>query len=56
METMTEHDKDLILSIVKHYMKQDLRRTIMLEVPQAYNNWVGRDVVEVHRVSDGKIL
>lgn len=50
---MTTHQMELLLASVKHYMPQDLRAKVMREVPEAYNAWVGHDVVEIVRVSDG---
>lgn len=50
---MGNHDKDLVLAVLAHHLTPDLRRKVMEEVPQAYNAWVGQDVVRVERVSDG---
>jgi hypothetical protein len=50
---MTDHEKDMVLAAVKHYMKPDLRARVMREVPDAYNAWVGRDVVDVVSVNGG---
>lgn len=53
---MTDHEKNLILAVVKHHMRPDLRRIVMTTVPSAYNAWVGHDVVQVARTSDGTAL
>jgi hypothetical protein len=51
---MTTHQMEMLLASVKHYMPQDLRAKVMREVPDAYNAWVQRDVVDVVSVSDGR--
>lgn len=53
---MTTHEMEQVLAVVKHYMDMDLRRKVMTEAPAAYNAWMGRDVVEVRRTSDGRKL
>lgn len=53
---MTEHEKDLILQVVKYHMDHELRREVMTQVPLAYNSWVGAPVVKVSRESDGSRL
>jgi hypothetical protein len=53
---MSNHDKDQVLAVLKYYLPQDLRRKVMLEVPRAYNAWMGAEYVRVHRVSDGDPL
>lgn len=52
---MTNHEKDLVLAVVKHHMRPELRRIVMTQVPQAYNAWVGREVTLVVR-ADGTTL
>jgi len=49
--SMTNHQKDQILQVIKYYMTSELRERIMREVPVAYNAWVGYAVVEVKEVS-----
>ena len=48
--SMTNHQKDQILQVIKYYMTSELRERIMREVPVAYNAWVGYAVVEVKEV------
>ena len=48
---MREYHKDQVLAVVKYYLKPELRRIIMREVPEAYNAWVGRTVMMTERVS-----
>ena len=55
-EYMNNHEKDLVLAVVKHYMKPELRRIVMTQVPQAYNAWMSGEYTEVRRVSDGSKL
>jgi len=47
------HHKDQLLTVLGHYMSQDLRQKLMLECPAAYNAWCGYDVVEVTRIVNG---
>jgi hypothetical protein len=54
MSNLTDHQKDQLLKILGYYMSQELRQKVMLEAPQAYNAWMGREVVRVHRMSDGE--
>ena len=51
---MTEHQKDLILKIVQHYMTPELRARIMREAPVAYNAWHGRAILDVVQLVNGK--
>jgi hypothetical protein len=44
---MTDHDKDQVLAVLRHYLTPDLRERVMAEAPTAYNAWVGREVVQV---------
>ena len=53
---MTDHEKNLVLAVVKHHMQPELRRKVMTSVPQAYNAWVGREVTQVIRKEDGSKL
>ena len=45
MTRLTSLQKDLLLQVVANYMQSDLRQTIMRELPDAYNAWMGRTVV-----------
>jgi hypothetical protein len=49
---LKSHHKDQLLSVLFHYMGQDLRQRLMLECPAAYNDACSREVVEVVRVDD----
>lgn len=51
---MTDHQKNLVLSVVKHYMDMDLRAKLIREVPDAYNALVGSNVVKVVH-QDGRV-
>ena len=53
---MTNHEKDQVLAVLKHYLPMELRATVMREVPAAYNAWMGREVVAVVRASDGSTI
>ena len=50
---LRSHHKDQLLTVLGHYMSQELRQKLMLECPAAYNAWCGYDVVEVVRLSNG---
>jgi len=51
--TLKSHHKDQLLTVLGHYMSQELRQKLMLECPAAYNAWCGYDVVEVTRTVNG---
>ena len=51
--TLKSHYKDQLLTVLGHYMSQELRQKVMLECPAAYNAWCGHDVVEVTRTVNG---
>lgn len=44
---MTDHQRQQLLDALMHYLPMDVRRKIMLEVPQAYNAYCGREIVRV---------
>ncbi len=50
----TDRQVRMLLEICFHYMKQDLRGKLIRECPQAYNAYVGHEVVKVYH-SDGRI-
>lgn len=52
---MTDHEKDLVLEVVKHYLPMDLRAKVMREIPLAYNAWMGMEVMKSVRISDGTV-
>lgn len=51
---MTDHEKNLILLVVKQHMSMDLRHQLIKEVPHAYNAFVGRPIVNVV-FEDGRV-
>lgn len=51
---MKSHHKDQLLTVLFHYMGQDLRQKLMLECPAAYNDACGREIVRVYRTSDNE--
>ena len=51
-DPIREHDKDLLLKVLFYYMDADLRRKLMEEVPQAYNNYCESQIVAVVRTDD----
>jgi hypothetical protein len=53
---MNDHQKTQLLEALKYYMKPELRRRIMAELPEAYNAWMGHDVVHVVANSDGRTI
>lgn len=42
-----EHDKDLVLEVVRYYMDMNLRHKVMQETPDAYNRWMGEEIMKV---------
>ena len=51
---MTQHEMELLLTVVKQHMDMDLRAKVMRSVPQAYNAWCGNKIVEVVHTADGR--
>jgi hypothetical protein len=51
---MTDHEKNLILAVVKQYMSMELRHHLIKQVPHAYNAFVGQPVVKVV-FADGRV-
>lgn len=51
---MTNHEKNMVLAVIRHHMDSDLRRKVMAQVPQAYNAWMEGEYVEVRHVSDDR--
>lgn len=45
---MTRHHMTQLLSALMHYMDLDLRHKVMAEVPAAYNDYYGREIVATH--------
>ncbi len=50
---VSQSHKDMVLGLLLHHMSQENRQMLMLECPAAYNAICGREVVAVHRTSDG---
>jgi hypothetical protein len=50
------HHMEQLLDLLFHLMGQDMRRRVMSELPAAYNDYVGSDIVQVLRTHDGSIL
>jgi hypothetical protein len=50
---ITDGHKDQLLTILMRHATPEIRRVLMLEVPAAYNEWCGREVVTVVHTSDG---
>lgn len=44
---ITDHHKDQLLTVLMRHVNPETRRVLMLEVPAAYNEWCGREVVTV---------
>ena len=42
---LTRLQKDLLLEVIKNHLQSDMRRTIMRELPDAYNRWMGSTIV-----------
>ena len=53
---MTQHEMELLLTVVKHHMDMDLRAKVMRSVPQAYNAWMGSEIVKVVHTSDDRLV
>ncbi|HEX4188593.1 MAG TPA: hypothetical protein VHY83_11900 [Solirubrobacteraceae bacterium] len=47
------HHRDQLLDFLFHVMGQDLRARVMRELPAAYNDYHGSEIVEVLRTADG---
>jgi uncharacterized protein YeeX (DUF496 family) len=45
------YQKDQLLNFFKQYMSMETRHKLMQELPQAYNAWVDRKIVEVVNIS-----
>ena len=44
-EKLTHNQKELLLAFVANHMDLDLRRKVMIELPDAYNRWMGRTII-----------
>jgi len=49
---LRDHYKNQLLTVLGHYMGQELRQKLMLECPAAYNAWCEDEIVAVIRISD----
>jgi hypothetical protein len=52
---MTDHERRQLLDALMYYCPMDLRAKVMREVPQAYNAYCGKTIVEVRHTSDGRV-
>ena len=50
---LTRLQKDLLLEVIKNHLQSDMRRTIMRELPDAYNRWMGSTIVtsQIHNTN-----
>ena len=44
-EPLTYLQKELLLEFIKSHMQSDMRRKLMIELPDAYNRWMGNTFV-----------
>jgi hypothetical protein len=51
-DKLRDHHKNQLLTVLGHYMSQELRQKLMLECPAAYNAWCEDEIVAVIRTSD----
>tara|TARA_R100001198_G_scaffold71996_1_gene44174 strand:- start:447 stop:632 length:186 start_codon:yes stop_codon:yes gene_type:complete len=53
-EPLTHLQKELLLEFLKSHLQQDIRRKLMIELPDAYNRWMGRTVVtsQIHKYDE----
>jgi hypothetical protein len=54
--SMTVHQQNQVLEVVKYYMNPELREKVMREAPMAYNAWMGTPVVDVITTWDKKSI
>ena len=54
-ESLTQLQKELLLEFVKHHLEYDMRHKLMIELPDAYNRWMGNTIVvsQIHKHPDG---
>jgi hypothetical protein len=53
-EQLTHLQKELLLEFLKSHLQQDIRRKLMIELPDAYNRWMGRTIVtsQIHKYDE----
>lgn len=51
-DKLREYDKDMILAWFAYRLDPETRRALWQELPEAYNRWVGQEVVIVIRTPD----
>ena len=44
-EPLTHLQKELLLEFIKSHIDHDMRRKLMIELPDAYNRWMGSTIV-----------
>ena len=50
-EPLTHLQKELLLEFIKAHLQHDMRRKLMVELPDAYNRWMGGTYVtsQIHQ-------
>jgi len=53
-EPLTHLQKELLLEFLKSHLQQDIRRKLMIELPDAYNRWMGSTIVtsQIHKYDE----
>ena len=53
-EQLTRLQKDLLLEVIKNHLQSDMRRKLMIELPDAYNRWMGSTIVtsQIHKYDE----
>ena len=54
-EPLTPLQKELLLAFIKHHLQYDMRHKLMIELPDAYNRWMGNTIVvsQIDKHPDG---
>jgi len=53
-EPLTHLQRKLLLEFLKSHLQHDMRRKLMIELPDAYNRWMGSTIVtsQIHKYDD----
>lgn len=53
-EPLTHLQKELLLEAIKSHIQHDMRRKLMIELPDAYNRWMGSTIVtsQIHKYDE----
>ena len=53
-EPLTHLQKELLLEFLKSHLTHDIRRKLMIELPDAYNRWMGSTIVtsQIHKYDE----